>query len=224
LSISQLLSIQVGLPKRRGEVGSNDVMKRPWQSGIFKDPVTGPVELKALNLAGDAQADLHNHGGPFRAVLSYSAEHYPVWREELALPDLPYGAFGENFTVSNLNEETVCIGDIFAVGDTVQIQVTQPRMPCWKLARRWNIKDLTARVHEHSWGGWYQRVLREGMVEAGMAITLLQRPHPDYSIAFVTALMNEWMDVPEATAELAALEPLTPRWRDIFAERAGERL
>jgi MOSC domain-containing protein YiiM len=223
VSSPYLLSIQVGLPQRRGEVGSDSPMSRPWYSGIFKEAVKGRIRLNALNLVGDAQADLKNHGGSFRAVLSYAAAHYPVWSEELAMPDLPYGAFGENFTITELTEETVCIGDIYAIGD-VRIQVSQPRQPCWKLARRWNLKDLTARVYQHGWGGWYQRVLVEGEVEAGMPVTLLERPFPQYSVAFVNALMNEWMTDAEADAALAHCEPLSPGWREAFADRVGVSL
>jgi MOSC domain-containing protein YiiM len=215
-----LLSIQVGLPKRRGIVGSDHSMERPWQSGIFKELISGPIWLDKLNLAGDGQADLKNHGGPFRAVLGYSAEHYSVWRDELQIPDLPYGAFGENFTISDLDEEAVSIGDIYAIGD-VRIQVTQPRQPCWKLARRWNKKDLTARVYDHGWGGWYLRVLQEGYVEAGQPVKLLERPFPQYNVAYVYALMNEWIEDREALAALAEVEPLSPGWRSHFASLAG---
>lgn len=214
-----LLSIHVGKPVDHGVAGSDDPMQHPWFSGIFKQPVSGPVRLNALNLEGDGQADLKNHGGPFRAVLAYSAEHYPVWREELNMPDLPYGAFGENFTISGLNEENVFLGDIFAIGD-IRLQVAQPRMPCWKLARRWEIKNLAARVERRGWGGWYHRVLQEGMVEAGMPVLLLERPYSQFSIAFVSALITQRIEDPEAAAQLSQVEALTPTWREIFAQRA----
>lgn len=216
-----LLSIQVGLPKRRGIVGSMNPLDRPFQSGIFKDIVEGRVWLGEENLAGDGQADLENHGGPYRAVLGYSAEHYAVWRAELAMPDLPYGAFGENFTISGLDEETVCIGDIFSIGE-VKVQVSQPRQPCWKLARRWNMKDLTARVHDHGWGGWYMRVLQQGYVEAETSVVLEKRPMPGFDIAFVYALMSKQIEDPQAMTELADCEWLSPGWREVFAERAGQ--
>ncbi|HEX2622088.1 MAG TPA: MOSC domain-containing protein [Phototrophicaceae bacterium] len=212
----QLLSIQVGLPKTHMEADA--ISNKPWESGIFKAPVTGKIGLGALNLAGDGQQDLRVHGGPFRAVLAYSAEHYPIWREELQMPNLPYGAFGENFTVSGLDENTVSIGDIFELGG-VLIQVTQPRQPCWKLARRWGIKDLTARVYDKGWGGWYHRVLQEGYVEAGMTLRMVDRPYPEFTIERVNALMNEWMDEPEVLAVLAEMEPLSPGWRTHFAEK-----
>lgn len=216
-----LLSIQVGLPKRRGVVGSKDPMERPFQTGIFKEQIEGQVWLGEENLEGDGQADLQNHGGPFRAVLGYSAEHYPVWRAELAMPDLPYGAFGENFTISGLDEETVCIGDIYSIGQA-KLQVSQPRQPCWKLARRWNMKDLTARVYNHGWGGWYMRVLQQGYVEAGTAVVIEKRPMPGFDIAFVNALMNQQLDDPQAVTELATCNWLSPGWQAAFAERAGQ--
>jgi MOSC domain-containing protein YiiM len=217
----QLVSIAVGMPKRRGVAGSKNPMERPFESGIFKEAVNEPVWLGALNLAGDGQADLENHGGLFRAVLAYNAEHYPVWREELNMPDLPYGGFGENFTITELSEENVCLGDIYEVGDA-QIQVTQPRLPCWKLGRRWDMKALTARVQERGWGGWYQRVLKEGMVEAGMAVRLVERLYPQYPILKLFALMYRWREDEDMVAELSMLETLSPSWRETFARYAVE--
>jgi MOSC domain-containing protein YiiM len=214
---AQLLSIQVGLPRTHTE--PDQISDKPWESGIFKYPVQGKIWLGALNLTGDGQQDLRAHGGPFRAVLAYSAGHYPVWREELQMSELAYGAFGENFTVSELDETTVSIGDIFQIGE-VRLQVTQPRQPCWKLARRNGIKALTALVYDKGWGGWYHRVLQEGYVEAGMPIVRLERPYPEFTIERVNALMNEWQDDVESLKALADIDALTPSWRERFAERA----
>ncbi|MBC8100120.1 MAG: MOSC domain-containing protein [Armatimonadetes bacterium] len=211
---SALLSIQVGMP------GVHDANAKPWESGIFKHPVSGRVWLDTLNLAGDAQQDLKVHGGPFRAVLLYSASHYPVWRAELDLPDFPYGAFGENLTISYWTETTAALGDIYELGEA-RIQVTQPRQPCWKLARRWGLKDLTARVAATGWGGWYARVLQPGYIEAGDALKLTERLYPEMTIARLNALINQDIDDPEALALLADAEPLTPGWRQHFAKLAG---
>jgi MOSC domain-containing protein YiiM len=214
-----LLSIQVGKPQMHAAE-----TKKAWESGIFKAAIAGPVWLGQLNLAGDGQQDLSVHGGPFRAVMAYCADYYPTWRDTLGIAHFDYGAFGENFTISELNETLVCLGDIYRVGDAV-IQVTQPRQPCWKLARRWDVKQLTALVHNTSRGGWYHRVLTEGNVEAGQAVTLLERTLPDYPIIRVNALMNEQeesVDVAEAYAALATVDALTPSWRERFAERANQ--
>lgn len=217
----QLVSVAVGMPTRRGVVGSKRPMERPFESGIFKEVVNEPVWLGKVNLAGDGQADLENHGGPFRAVLAYSADHYPVWQEELNKPDLPYGAFGENFTITELSEENVCLGDIYTIGE-VEIQVTQPRLPCWKLGRRWDMKELTALVQKKGWGGWYHRVLKEGMVEAGTLVKLVERPYPQYPILKLFALMYRWREDAELVAELSTLETLSPSWRETFERYAAE--
>ncbi len=208
-----LLSIQVGVPANHG---ADHISSKSWRSGIFKAPISAPVWLDALNLAGDRQQDLKNHGGPFRAILAYGADHYPVWRAELERPDLAYGSFGENFTVTGVAEDSVCLGDVYTVGEAV-LQVSQPRQPCWKLARRVGIKDLTARVEQRGWGGWYHRVLQPGHVQSGDEYRLTERPHPLFTITRINDLIKRRQTGPAALAELATFEALTPEWRQIFA-------
>ncbi len=207
---SQLLSIQVGMPRL---LDDGDPARHPWLSAFIKEPVTGPVWLGRMNLSGDAQADLKNHGGPDKAVLAYAAAHYAAWRAELGRPDLPYGAFAENFTVDGLDEQTVCIGDIYAVGGA-QVQVSQPRQPCWKIARRWGMEDLTARVIATGRTGWYFRVLAEGYVEPGVPVTLLHRPFPQWTVARATEVMRHRRAHPDAARELAACPLLSAHWRE----------
>ncbi len=169
-----------------------------WVSAIHKRPVDGPVWVGSINLAGDAQADLKNHGGPDQAALGYSAEHYDYWRSVLPDVDWQYGGFGENFTIKDQTEDTVCLGDVYAVG-TVRVQVTKPRSPCYKISRRYGLKALTGLVEETGFHGWYYRVLREGEVEAGQQIELIERPHPKISIR----RMNEVLESPEEFSDLA---------------------
>ena len=128
-----LLSIQVAKPKSYGTPDAIETHDKPWTTGFFKMPVLGPVAVSLTQIAGDGQADLKNHGGPDKAILAYSADHYPDWRERLLMPDMPYGAFGENLTVGGLTEESVCIGDVLGIGP-LTVEVSQPRQPCWKLA------------------------------------------------------------------------------------------
>src|SRR5271168_3238374 len=111
-----LNSIQLGTPKNYGSEDAVDAHDKPWTTGFFKTPVEGPIFVGTTNLAGDGQSDLVNHGGVDKAVLAYSAEHYPKWRAELSIPDMPCGAFGENLTIVGLSEESVCIGDIYRIG------------------------------------------------------------------------------------------------------------
>ena len=213
-----LVSIQVGMPRQWGDDSSSELMEQPWTSAIFKDPVKGRIRLSQTNLDGDLQADSANHGGVHKAVLAYSADHYPQWRVALSIPDMPFGGFGENFTIAGLAEETVCIGDTFVIGD-VRVQVSQPRGPCWKLSRRWRIQDLDAQVEANGHTGWYMRVLKEGFVGAGEVVRLEDRPFPQLTICLAHRIMYRQV-VDSATAEAMVICPLlAPAWREKLARR-----
>lgn len=204
----RVLSVQVGMPAR---LAANGDM---WFTGIFKSPVTGPVLLNRHNLAGDAQADLRVHGGLHKAVMTYSAEHYPRWRKELGLSEaqFPFGAFGENLTISGLDEETVCIGDVHQIGTAV-LQVSQPRSPCWKLARKWNMPDLPKRLVANKRSGWYYRVLQEGVLQSGDDVLLLEQAHPQWPVRRVTDIAYNITRVPGDIAAMESLEPLASDWK-----------
>ncbi len=212
MTTGTLISIQVGLPRKVGDPNASDPMDQPWETAFFKEPVEGPVWLSRTSLAGDGQADRKSHGGPDKAVLAYAASHYPLWRAELQRLDLPYGAFGENFTIDGFTEEDVCIGDVYAIGE-VLVQVSQPRQPCWKIARRWRIRELTARVLETRRTGWYLRVLQEGYVQPGLAVTLLERPFPQWPIARALEVLRHRGRDPETAMALAACPALAEAWR-----------
>lgn len=219
-----LRSIQVGLPRQLGTPGTADPMDRPWTSGFDKQPVVGPVWLGVTNLQGDGQADLVHHGGLDKAVLAYSSDHYDGWRRELEIPDLPFGAFGENFTIEGLTEADVCIGDVWQVGNEVLVQVSQPRQPCWKLARRWRIKTLALQVQESGRTGWYFRVLKKGAVSAEMRILRLERPHPLWSVERANRVMHVEKDDLRLAAELAAVPSLAASWKATLAKRVEQNV
>ena len=221
-----LISIQVGTPRTiaSNAEGATDASDRRWTTGIFKSPVEGPLFLGATNLAGDGQADPENHGGPDKAVCAYSADHYGDWRADPELAAMAPGAFGENFTIRGLTETTVCVGDIWSVGDAL-IQVSQPRQPCWKLARKWGVKDLTARVVRTGRTGWYFRVLREGTVSAGARLTLLDRQYPAWTIQAANDVMHGRPVDVDASAALGTIPALSRAWRGTLTSRArGEYL
>jgi MOSC domain-containing protein YiiM len=216
---SILYSIQIGTPKSYGFEEAVDTHDKPWTTGFFKTPIEGPVFVGTTNLAGDGQADLKNHGGIDKAVLAYSADHYPKWRGELHMPQMPCGAFGENLTIAGLSEESVCIGDIFRIG-TVTFEVSQPRQPCWKLARRWRMHELTGLVVRNGRSGWYLRVLERGWIEAQMEVLPIERPNPAWSIARANEILHHHQTDLPLTLKLADVPRLADSWVEELRERA----
>jgi MOSC domain-containing protein YiiM len=163
----KLLSIQVGRPQDRA-VRGHEV-----RTSIFKAAVAGPVRVRALNLDGDEQSDLTVHGGPNKAVYVYPSEHYDYWKAQLPEVDFPFGAFGENLTTEGLLEDRVAIGDRLQCG-SAEFMITQPRQPCYKLGVRFDRLDMVKRFHRSGRSGFYLAVVREGMIEAGDPISLIE--------------------------------------------------
>lgn len=211
-----VLSVNVGMPQEQVEPASTDGEKRPWRSAILKSPVEGPVFLSRNGLAGDGQADLQEHGGPDRAVLAMPADHYPSWRDELALPFLKHGAFGENLTISRLVESSVCIGDIYSIGET-RVQVTMPRLAGWKLARRLRVPDIVDRIAATGRSGWYLRVLTEGHLERSSFVLLEERPEPEWTVAAALETYRNRAADPAGAARLAGCGALSEVWKRLLA-------
>jgi len=215
-------SIQVGQPTDYLHEGYADGKQRSWTTAFFKTPVAGSVHVGRLGISGDRQADLQNHGGVDKAVLAYSADHYAYWRQHLALPEMPPGGFGENLSIAGLDEAGVSIGDRWQAG-TVLFEVTQPRQPCWKMSRRWQLPDLAAQVVANGRSGWYLRVLAEGELAAGTELTLVRRPHPAWTIARANRLMHHERDNVSAAEKLAALSELSAAWKESLHKRIANR-
>jgi MOSC domain-containing protein YiiM len=217
--IGVLQSVQVGTPRQFGTAGAVNSMGRPWETSFFRAPSAQPRWLYTTHLEGNAQADTKNHGRPDQAVLLYAAAHYPAWRAELGRPEFGPGGFGENFTVDGLTEATACIGDLYAVGEA-QIRVTGPRYPCWKIERRWGIDGLTARVAETGRTGWFCCVVREGLVEPGLPVTLVERPYPEWTVALVNDFGHFRNQDVETAKALAACPLLVDFWQRLVVRRA----
>lgn len=182
----KLISVNVAMPTH---VMIDD---QPVLTGINKQAVSGPVWVGELGCAGDDQADKNVHGGPHQAVYSYAIEHYPYWQQFLGGQHLAYGTFGENFTIGGLDEDTTHVGDVLQIGE-VQLQVTMPRIPCFKFANKVGSKAIVEPFLKSGKSGFYQRVLQAGYVEAGQSISLLSRDTQALSIRH--ALIMQKMDL-----------------------------
>ncbi len=149
------------------------VRGKPIYSGFVKKPVTGEVKVGKLNLEGDRQADLTVHGGIDKAVYAYASEHYPFWVEKYPDMEIPWGSFGENLTTEGLLESEVHLGDRLGVGST-ELEVTQPRFPCYKLGLRFGTQAILKTFLDSERSGYYLKVLREGKVKAGDSIETIE--------------------------------------------------
>ncbi|MFL6351500.1 MAG: MOSC domain-containing protein [Bryobacteraceae bacterium] len=204
-------SVNVGSPKQV-QLRNSTVL-----TSIFKSPVEGRVAVRRHNVAGDRQSDLRVHGGPYKAVYSYPGEHYSFWREQLPGTDLPYGIFGENLTTEGLVEDAVYIGDQFRVGSSV-LQVTQPRMPCFKLGIRFGRADMVKKFWHSGRSGIYFSVVEEGDVATGDLIERSARGPEAISVADVVRLYRREEKNPELLAR-ALRAPLFGGWKEELQER-----
>jgi MOSC domain-containing protein YiiM len=205
----KVLSLNVGLPREvtwQGKVVT---------TGIFKEPVKGPVMLRRLNLDGDGQADLTVHGGVSKAIYAYPSEHYGYWRKELPGVDLPWGMFGENFTTEGLLEQDAYIGNRFRIGEA-EVMVTEPRMPCYKLGIKFGRADIIKRFLASRRSGFYFAVVQEGMVTLGDSIELIGRDQQDISVADIARLCAFGKDDLKTMRRAIALEALPENWKGYF--------
>lgn len=212
-----LQSIQVGQPETREPV-PGDTSQKPWRTGFYKRAVDGAINATSGGLAGDAVADTRVHGGPDKAICCYSADRFPYWRERLGEPEFGAAAFGENFTLAGLTEDDVCLGDRWRIG-SAEFEVSQPRQPCWKLARRWRIKELTLWVQQVGYTGWYVRVVAEGDVFPGAEVELAGRTQPEWTIARANEVMYVGAEDRAANEALIAVKTLSESWKRQLRKR-----
>jgi MOSC domain-containing protein YiiM len=215
LANMRLVSVNVSLPRTVTHEGKSVA------TGIFKQPVQRRVPLRTLNLEGDGQADLRVHGGPDKAVYVYPVEHYEFWSQELKRDDFPPGQFGENFTVSGMQEETVHIGDVFSIGQAL-VQVTQPRVPCFKLGIKMASPKFPRQFLQSRRSGFYLRVLKEGEVQAGDSIELVKEDPERMSVRRVLELAFFDLQDMEGLRKVLRIEALSRSWREDFHEQLSK--
>jgi MOSC domain-containing protein YiiM len=211
----KLISVNCGLPKEVHWHGQKVT------TSIWKEPVEGRVALRTLNLDGDWQSDLIVHGGKDKAVYCYQLSHYDYWQAELPGRPLPPGTFGENFTIDGPNENSIHIGDRFAVG-SAEVVVTQPRLPCYKLGIRFGSDDMIKRFLASGRTGFYLAVTREGEVVGGDEIATLSLDPRSVPVSEITRLyVAKRYNAGDAAIVRRALEveAFTDSWKTYFREK-----
>ena len=207
----KLISLNVARPRLTLYKGTT------INTGIFKEPVSGRLALRTLNLEGDQQADLSVHGGPYKAVYAYPAEHYDYWRQEL--PDeLSWGAFGENFTTEGMSEEKLHVGDRLTVGSAT-LMVRQPRMPCYKLAAKFQRDDMIDRFLVSGRSGFYLSVEEEGEVAADDFIEPISQNQGGITIGEMNRLLVRDRYNQDLLQKAIATAELPESWREYFLPR-----
>lgn len=208
--LPRVVSVNVGMP-RRIETRAGVIL-----TSIFKSPVAGRRAVRGHNIEGDRQSDLSVHGGPSKAVYSYALERYPFWQEQLPETEFEYGIFGENLTTEGLLEEAVYIGDQFRIGSAV-LQVTQPRMPCYKLGIRFQRADMVKRFWQSGYSGIYFSIVTEGDLAAGDPIERVAHDDDGISVSDVVRLYRG-EETSDDLYERALRAPLSGSWKQEMRE------
>ena len=188
------------------------------QTGIFKQPTEGPIEVKQLGLEGDQQANKKLHGGVYKAICVYPSEHYDLWKEELGKPDLSFGDFGENLTTAGLMEGDICLGDRLRIG-SVEMVVTQPREPCITLNARLDTKDLSARIRKSGRSGFYFLVEREGIIKNGDFIEYINRDENRVTVSDFNRIINGEPEIADIILRASKIDALPPKLKGQFLQK-----
>ncbi|MDP6390337.1 MAG: MOSC domain-containing protein [Alphaproteobacteria bacterium] len=211
----KLLSVNVSLPRDISHDG------KTVRTGIFKQPVEGRVMLRELNIEGDGQADLVGHGGIHKAAYVYSLENYRYWEDELGRSDFDYGQFGENFTVEGMLDDDIHVGDTFRIGAAL-VEVTQPRVPCFKLGIRMGIQGFEHVLLSSNRIGFYLRVIEQGEVGAGDAIEAVDVDPERMSVAEVNNLLYFDLGNLDGARKALRIKALSPGWHGSFEDRLAK--
>jgi MOSC domain-containing protein YiiM len=211
VATARLVSVNVGMPA--------DVTWRgkTVHTGVYKRPVAGPAMVRRLNIDGDGQGDLGGHGGEQRAVMVYQTESYDYWSEFLARDDLEPGNFGENFTITGLADDQVCVGDRYAIGEA-EFEVTQPRVTCFRVGMRLGEPDMPNLLVAHHRPGFYFRVITEGHVQAGDPIVRTRRGRHELTVADIDALLYLPRRDSGLLRKAVDVPALSPGWQQSFTD------
>jgi len=213
--VGKVLSVNVGGAREFEYAG------RPAKSAIWKSPVPGRIQARGVNLDGDTQADRKAHGGPDKAVYAYAREDAQWWEQAIGR-SLAFGEFGENLTTAEIEVNEALIGERWKVGTAV-LEVSEPRIPCWRLGVRMNDAKFPRRFTEAVRPGTYLRIIGEGDVGAGDEIRVIERPDHDVTIRDVFRIYTREHDQVERLLAVPRLSDSWKRWAADSLERSKNR-
>jgi MOSC domain-containing protein YiiM len=211
----QILHVNRSMP-RNLSINGKDV-----STGIYKEGVTDSVRVHMLGLDGDGQADLTVHGGIHQAVYGYPVEHYAHWEAYLGVAPLPPGTFGENLTTRGLLETDVCIGDVHRLGNLL-LQVTSPRIPCFKLGHQLGRADILKPFLHSGRCGYYFKVLEEGSIIAGTTVEVIARDPQRVTVRALLGIYRLGEGDREAIETALKIEALSPLVRQDLEVRLAK--
>jgi len=212
----KVLSVNVG------GVRAFDYNGRPARSAIWKSPVLGRIAARGVNLAGDDQADRKAHGGPDKAVYAYAVEDARWWQQEIGRA-LAAGEIGENLTTEGIDPNQALVGERWQIGTTV-LEVSEPRIPCWRLGFRMDDKVFPRRFTEALRPGAYLRIVVEGELGAGDAIRIAERPDHDLTIRDVFRIYTSNRDEANRLLAVPRMSESWRRWAHDLLQKTKNRL
>lgn len=216
IDVGKILSVNVG------GVREFEYNGRPAKSAIWKSPVAGRIRVRGVNLEGDDQADRAVHGGPDKAVYAYAIEDYRWWEEQLGR-SLEFGEFGENLTTEGIDVNGARVGERWKVG-TTELEVSEPRVPCWRFSVRMNDKYFPRRFTEALRPGTYLRILTEGDVATGDEVGVMERPDHDLTVRDVFRIFSRDRDEAERLLSVPQMSDSWRVWAENWLRRTKGRL
>ena len=210
-----IVSVNVGRPREFEYNG------RSVKSAVWKSPIAGRVQARGVNLEGDQQADRKAHGGPDKAVYAYAIEDVRWWEQELGR-GLQYGEFGENLTTQGIEVNNALVGERWAVGSAV-LEVSEPRVPCWRLGVRMDDQMFVRRFTEALRPGTYLRIIGEGDLSAGDEIRIIHRPDHDLTIRDVFRIYTRDRAEVERLIDIPRMSDSWKKWAEGVLQKGKGR-
>ena len=211
---NSVLSINVGRPREF------DYHGRPARSAIWKVSVTGRVAARGVNLEGDEQADRKAHGGPDKAVYAYAVEDLRWWQNEIGR-SIPYGGFGENLTTEGVEVNDALVGERWEIG-TALFEISEPRVPCWRLGVRMNDALFPRRFTEAMRPGAYLRIIAEGDLTATDEVRIVEKPNHDLTIRDVFRIFTRDRHEVERLLAIPRMSESWKRWAETLLRKHSD--